>query len=393
MLRAEGSQAWKKAKEDNDFPHFQPVLEKLLDYNLRYIELFKPYDHPYDVLLDTYEPEMKTADVKEIFSTIRPQQVELIEKIAAQPQLDDSVLHQFFEADKQLAAGREVTAKFGYDWQRGRQDAVTHPFATNLGYGDQRITYTVDENYLNSYLFAIFHEAGHAMYEQGVSKHLYRTSVYGGTSLAIHESQSRLWENLVGRSKPFWEYYFPKLQELFPSQLENTTLDDFYKAMNKVEPSLIRIEADEATYNLHVMLRLEIEMELIEGKLAVKDLPDAWNSRTEEYLGLTPPNDSQGVLQDVHWSMGYMGYFSTYALGNLVSAQLWEKIYETYPDMDDQIRSGDFSNLFNWLNEQIYQHGSKFEPQELVERITGSKITGEPYIKYLNDKFGELYGV
>lgn len=231
------------------------------------------------------------------------------------------------------------------------------------------------------------------MYEQGVASALERTPLAGGTSLAFHESQSRMWENLVGRSLPFWEHFYPPLQETFPDQLRNITLDAFYKGINKVEPSLIRVEADEATYNLHIMLRLELEIAMMEGRLKVKDLPEAWDAGMENYLGITPQDDTQGVLQDVHWSSGLMGYFSTYALGNLISLQLWERILVDIPDLYDQFRMGEFSELLQWLRRNIHRHGSKYEPQELIQRITGSKIDPSAYIHYLQTKFGQIYDI
>lgn len=384
---------WRKARQDSDFSQFEPHLEKIIDWAKRYAELFKPYEHVYDPLLNDYEPGMKTEEVKAIFDRIRPTQVALIEAIAGQPQVDDSMLYQNFPAKTQLQIGREIVTAFGYDWHRGRQDAVTHPFSTNLGYGDQRITYRLDEDFFNPYLFAIMHEAGHAMYEQGVVKELARTPLYGGTSLAIHESQSRLWENLVGRSLPFWQWYYPSLQNHFSTQLGNLAVEDFYKAVNKVQPSFIRVEADEATYNLHIMLRLEIEIALLEDKVKVKELPEYWNERFTEYLGITPTTDADGVLQDVHWSFGLFGYFATYALGNLVSLQLWDVMLKDHPDVDDQMSKGEFSNIFNWMNDKVYRHGSKFEPKELVQRITGSGIDGEPYMHYLKKKYSDIYGL
>ena len=392
-IKTAANMAWREAREMSDWSIFEPHVEKIVDHVQRHAEYFKPYDHVYDSLLDEYEPGMKTAEVKAIFNEIRPKQVELIEAISKQPQVDDSVLFLNYPEAEQIKMGTEIATKYGFDLNRGRMDKVHHPFMINLGYGDQRITYRVDENFFNTYIFSIMHEGGHAMYEQGIAKELAHSPLYEGTSLAIHESQSRLWENLVGRSKAFWEWYYPKLQARFPSQVGNVDLDTFYKAINKVEPSLIRVEADEATYNLHIMLRLEIEIGLLEGDIKVKDLPEVWNTRMQEYLGVTPKNDAEGVLQDVHWSFGLFGYFATYALGNLVSLQLWEKINEDIPDLDDQFRKGEFSNLLTWLQEKVYRHGSKFEPQELVERITGSKINGDLYIKYLNKKYGEIYGL
>jgi carboxypeptidase Taq len=237
------------------------------------------------------------------------------------------------------------------------------------------------------------HEAGHAMYEQGINPAYERTSLANGTSLAVHESQSRMWENLVGRSLPFWEYFFPKFKKTFPTQLDGVSLKSFYKAINKVQPSLIRVNADEATYNLHIMLRLELEIAMVEGSVAIKDLPELWNTKMQEYLGIVPPNDAKGVLQDVHWSTGAVGYFSTYALGNLVSAQLWEKINKDIMNLDDQICNGDFGQLLGWLRTNIHQYGHKYEPQALVERVTGSRISSEPYVRYLTKKYSEIYGL
>ena len=386
------NQAWTEARAKSDFSIFRPHLEKIVELTHRFVGFFPPADHPYDILLDGYEPEMKTADVKAIFDALRPQQVELIRAIAARPQVDDSFLHQPFDEQKQWEFGVEVITKFGYDWERGRQDKSAHPFTGGPGVNDVRITTRIAPNFLNSMLFGTMHEAGHAMYEQGVSQSLLRTNLIGGASLAVHESQSRMWENLVGRSYPFWQHFYPILQSKFP-QLADVPLDAFYKGINKVQPSFIRVEADEATYNLHIMLRLEIELGLIEGKLAVKDLPEVWNAKMQEYLGLTPPNDAQGVLQDIHWSWGLFGYFSTYALGNLISAQLWEKINQDIPDLDDQFRQGKFDALLGWLRTNIHVHGRKFMPQELVQRVVGSKIDAAPYMRYLRRKYGEIYNL
>ena len=382
--------AWVEARQKSDFSIFLPHLQKVVDLNRRMADFFPEADHPYDVLLDQYEPGMKTAEVKAIFEGLRPQQVELIKKIAEKSVIDDSFLHQAFDEQKQWDFGVDVATRFGYDWNRGRQDKAPHPFSINFGMDDVRITTRVYPDFLNPMLFGTMHETGHAMYEQGVSPSLKGTSIARGASLAVHESQSRMWENLVGRSLPFWKFFYPRLQEVFP-QLSSVSLNQFYKGINKVSPSLIRVEADEATYNLHIMLRLELEIAMIEGKVAIKDLPDLWNSKFKEYLGVTPPNDAEGVLQDVHWSYGNMGYFSTYALGNLVSAQLWEKINLDLPDLDDQISNGKFDSLLGWLRTNIHQHGRKFEPQELIQKITGSKIDPAPYVRYLNKKFGEIY--
>ncbi len=393
MVTTIAYEAWGKARAGNDFPLFKPHLDKILDLTHRYAGYFAPFDHAYDALLDIYEPNLKTADVKTIFSAIRPQQVELIKHITTRPQVDDSFLHLAYDEQTQWDFGVEAITKIGYEWQRGRQDRTLHPFTTSFGWGDVRITTRFNPNFLNLALFGTLHETGHALYEQGSDRSFDRTPLFGGTSAAIHESQSRLWENLVGRSLPFWQHFYPRLQEYFPSQLGNVPLAAFYKGINKVQPSLIRIEADEATYNLHIMLRMELEIAMIEGALQVKDLPEAWNSRCEEYLGLTPPSNTQGVLQDVHWSSGMIGYFPSYALGNLIGAQLWELVSSDIPDLPEHIRSGEFAPLLGWLREKVHRHGSKFEPQELIQRVTGSKIDPAPYIRYLSRKYAEIYGL
>ena len=386
-------QVWQEARAASDFARFEPHLAKIVDLRRRYAALFAPFDHVYDPLLDDFEPGLKTADVKAIFAELRPKQVALIRAIGERPQVDDSFLCKSYDTRKQWEFGVHVATCFGYDWSRGRQDVSAHPFSTTFGHGDVRITTRIVAESLASGLFSTLHEAGHAMYEQGVAPELSRTPLAGGASLALHESQSRMWENLVGRSRPFWDHFYPQLRKIFPEQLGGVDLDTFYKGINKVERSLIRIDADEATYNLHVMLRLELEIALMDGSLEVKDLPRAWNGRMVEYLGIEPPNDAQGVLQDVHWSAGSIGYFSTYALGNLVSAQLWERIHADVPDLDDRIRRGDFSTLLGWLREKVHRHGSKFEPQELVARVTGTKIDPAPYLRYLTTKFTEIYGM
>ncbi len=390
---AVANQAWVEARSKSEFSHFLSHLEVIVDLAREYVTFFPPAEHPYDTLLDAYEPGMKTAEVQAIFNTLRPQQVELIRAIAARPQVDDSFLHLDYPEQAQLDFSLKVAREYGYDLRRGRQDKAPHPFCSSFGMDDVRITTRVNTKFLNTCLFGTMHETGHALYEQGIGHTWARTPLASGASSAIHESQSRLWENLVGRSRPYWERYFPELQKTFPSQLGNVTVDQFYKAINKVQPSLIRVEADEATYNLHIMLRLELEIAMLEGSVALKDLPVLWNAKMQDYLGLTPPNDAQGVLQDVHWSWAYFGYFPTYALGNLVSAQLWEKFRATNPDLDDQIRNGDFSSLLSWLRVKIHQYGRKYEPQELVQRVTKSKIDPAPYVRYLQTKFSDIYGL
>jgi len=384
-------EAWVKAKNTSDFSVFQPHLSKIVDLRKQYADLFKPYDHIYDPLLDDYEPGMKTAEVKEIFNKLRPQQVELLQAIAEKEPPDNSFIKQHYKEEYQEIIGRYVITRFGYDWNRGRLDIAPHPFTTEFGLGDVRITTRYLKDDAGSALFSTMHEAGHAMYGQGVAKKYRRHPLSGSASLAIHESQSRLWENLIGRSKEFWSFFYPSLQMLFPQYLGNVSRKDFYRGINKVEPTLIRVEADEATYNMHIMLRLEIEMGLMEGTVEVKDLPEIWNAKMEDYLGISPPNDAQGVLQDIHWSGGMIGYFPTYALGNLASVQLWDKMLEENPNIPDEIARGEFETILGWMREKVHQYGSKYEPQELMVKATGSKITPEPYIEYLKTKYGEIY--
>jgi carboxypeptidase Taq len=393
VVTSKAFESWREARSKSDFAIFLPHLEKVVALVKRYISFFPPADHPYDVLLDDYEPAMKTADVQEIFGKLRPQQVELIRAIAARPQVNDKFLYRKYNEQKLWEFSAEITRGFGYDWTRGRMDKAPHPFETSFSMNDVRITNRFEADHPMATLFSAMHESGHAMYEQGIDAVHERTPLAHGASLAVHESQSRMWENLIGRSLPFWEHTYPRLKRAFPAQLEGVGVKNFYKAINKVEPTFIRVNADEATYNLHVMLRMELEIAMVEGSVALKDLPALWNSKMQEYLGITPRNDAEGVLQDVHWSYGSIGYFSTYALGNLVSAQLWEKINQDIGGLEGSIRTGNFKILLDWLRANIHRYGRMFEPQKLVQRITGSKITPEPYIRYLKRKYSEIYGL
>ena len=386
-----GQTAWEDAKTKSDFSIFQPHLEHLVELRQEYASFFAPYDHVYDPLLDDFEPGLKTADVQSIFAVLRKEQVALIKAISSRPAPQDDFLNLEFPEQAQWDFGVDVISRFGYDWNHGRQDKSVHPFTSSLGFGDVRITTRINSRRMATALFGTMHECGHALYELGYNPTYRRLPLGGPASLAIHESQSRLWENLVGRSRPFWTFFYPRLQQAFSSQLGNVSLDMFYAAVNKVSPSLIRVEADEATYNLHIMLRLELEIAMLEGTLKVKDLPAAWDARFQEYLGLTPPNAANGVLQDVHWSGGMLGYFPTYALGNLVSAQLWEVINRDLPGLSDQIAKGEFGGLLDWLRKHVHVFGAKFEPQELVQKITGDKIDPQPYLRYLHTKYGEIY--
>ena len=390
-ITALGHGSWVEARRASNFSMFQPILEKIVALRREYASFFAPCDHLYDPLLDDFEPGMKTAEVQAIFNQVKPVQVAMIQAIRSKTQVDSSYLSAAYDEKAQWDFGVEVITRFGYDWNHGRQDRSAHPFTQGLGIGDVRITTRFDPNRVATALFGTMHEAGHALYEQGFDRGLRRTPLANGASMALHESQSRLWENLVGRSLPFWRYYYPRFQALFPSQVGDVKLTTFYRGINKVAPSFIRVEADEATYNLHIMLRMELEIALMEGSLAVKDLPEAWNRQMQENLGIRPPDDAVGVLQDVHWAGGMLGYFPTYALGNLVSAQLWEVIQRAIPNLDAQMEQGDFSDLLAWLRENVHRPGAKFEPQDLVQKITGSRIDPQPYLRYLKLKFGEIY--
>jgi carboxypeptidase Taq len=391
QLLSASQHAWIEARASSNFALFQPHLERFIDLKRRYIAFFPPAAHPYDTLLDEFEPGTTTADVQAMFATLRPRQVALIRELGQRPQIDDAFLHVPYDEDALWAFSREVVTAMGFDWTRGRQDRSAHPFATGIGSDDVRITSRHTPNEPLSLIFGSVHEAGHALYEQGLNPAFSRHLLGMATSLGIHESQSRLWENLVGRSRPFWQHFYPALQQRFPSQLGSVTLDRFYRAINRVQPSLIRVEADEATYNLHVMLRVELEIALVEGRLQVRDLPDAWRAATRDYLGLTPVNDATGVLQDIHWSIGAFGYFATYTLGNLISAQLWNAFGATHPERDDAMARGDFSALRSWLGTTVHAPGRKYLPKEIVQRATGGGLDAEPYLQYLEQKYRAVY--
>lgn len=382
---------WAQARKDNDFKAFQPCLDELLELTREYADFFAPYEEIYDVLLDDYEPGLKSCEVRKLFAELEKKQVALIEKVAGSKQVDDSILHGTFQEKAQWDFSVLAATKIGYDWNCGRIDKSAHPFSQAMDMGDARITTRIHENFLGSNLSSVLHEAGHAIYEQGIAKDLSGTLLDEGSSYAIHESQSRFWENIIGRSEEFWKYLLPDFQKAFPEKAANADISTLFKAFNKVEPSLIRVEADETSYNLHIMLRMELEIALLEKKLSTADLPEAWNQGMEKRLGIAPPNDADGVLQDVHWSMGAFGYFPTYAIGNVISAQLWEAMQKDI-NAPDMIAEGDFAPILGWLREKIHRHGSKFEPNELIELATGRKLSPEPYIKYLSSKLTKVYG-
>ena len=386
---------WAKAREDADFAAFAPTLEKIYDLMRQQAEALGYEDRMYDALLDMYEPNMKTAHVEKLFDELRGELVPFVARIFDKlDAVDSSLMRKQYDVQKQEEFGLDVVRRLGYDMTRGRQDRAVHPFTTEFSVNDVRITTRYYEDYLPTALFGSIHEAGHAMYEQGSDQALEGTMLAGGTSLGVHESQSRLWENVVGRSRGFWRTFYPQLKQLYPEQLGSVDVEEFYKAINYVSRSLVRVEADEVTYNLHVMLRFEMETALLEGKLAVKDAPDAWNSKMQEYLGVTPPDDGkEGILQDVHWSSGLVGYFPTYSLGTFLSVQFWDKALQDVPSIPSEIERGNFEPLLGWLRENIHRHGRKYWPAELTERVTGEPIQVRSFMRYLTEKYTDIYGL
>jgi carboxypeptidase Taq len=384
--------AWTRARPANDFATMRPHLELAVDLSREAAGYLGPYARIADPLIDAADEGMTTESVTRLFSDLRKVLVPMVRTIAAQPLADDSCLRGSYAEAPQLDFALAMAKRFGYDLDRGRLDKTHHPFCTRFGAGDIRITTRVRENDIGDCLFSTLHEAGHAMYEQGVSPALDGTPLGSGASAGVHESQSRLWENIVGRSRGFWQFGYPLLKESFPGAFDAVPLETFYRAINKVERSLIRTDADEVTYNLHVMLRFDLELDLLEGRLAVKDLPEAWRARFTADFGMAPPDDRDGCLQDVHWYGGGMGgNFQGYTIGNILSAQLYTAALMAHPEIHDDISRGEFGTLHRWLRENLYVHGRKFSPQQLIEKATGAPMTTGPYIGYLTGKYGDLY--
>jgi carboxypeptidase Taq len=388
MARAssESAQVWVESKAASDFSRFLPALERNLDLRHRYVECFEPREEPYDILLDDYEPEMETAEVRRIFDEIKPELVPLIRE-QAERDVDDSFLYGDFPVDRQEALAHELVALFGTRPDTWRIDPTEHPFAGGAGIDDIRITTHYYPDHLDSF-FSIAHEYGHGIYEHQIPRSLATLPIGSGASLGLHESQSRLWENLVGRSVPFWRFFYPRLREVFPEQFGGVELERFHAAINKVQPSLIRIQADEVTYGMHVILRFELEQDLINGRLEPRDLPQAWNAKMWDYLGVEVPDDAHGVLQDMHWSAGLIGYFATYLLGTVMSVQIWEKADADLDGLDEQMERGELAPLREWLGEHVHALAAKYPPQETLRRATGSTIDAKPYLAYLQRKFG-----
>ncbi len=389
---AKGYAVWHEARAESNFERLRPELETIVELKRRYVDCFAPFDDPYDALLDDYEPGMLAAEVTEVFDVLKPELKAIVADVAERTPVDAAFLSGSFPAEAQRRFALRVLACFGFDPASWRFDDTAHPFASSLATTDIRLTSRYSEEHFDG-LFAAMHEWGHGVYEHGVDAALERTALARGVSMALHESQSRLWENLVGRSRPFWRHFFPQLQQAFPAQFGAVEEEAFYRAVNRVEPSLIRVEADQVTYSLHIILRYELEREIFGGGIELRELPEIWNARMHDYLGIDVPDDANGVLQDVHWSGGGFGYFPTYALGNVVSLQIWERLTPDLPGLDEQFERGEFEPLAEWLREHLYRHGRKFTPKEMLERVTGGGLDPEPYVRYLRHKVAEIYGV
>jgi carboxypeptidase Taq len=400
-LAPQSETIWAEAKKNSDFATFRPYLQKMLDFNKQLADAIGYTDHPYDALLFIYEPGMTAAKLKVLFAELKAGVLPLLERIVANDKpLARDLWQQEYPIDKQKAFATEMVTAVGYDFERGRLDIAPHPFEISFTRHDVRITTRYNLNYFPMAFFGSMHEAGHALYEQNVSTELTRTALtadfighyaVGGASYGAHEFSSRLWENQIGRSRIFWQKHLNQLREFFPEQLADVDVDLFYRAVNRVRPSLIRVEADEVTYNLHIMLRVEIEMGLLDGSLRVDDLPEIWKAKMQEYLGVVPPNDGLGVLQDVHWSGGNFGSFPTYTIGNVMAAQVFAAAHQQIPNLDDTLEDGNYQPLREWLTTNIYQHGRAYSVSELLQRVTGVDLHVAPYLAYLDAKFSDLY--
>ncbi len=382
---------WRNARENNDFKSFIPSLERILDLNRKKAELLGYREHPYDALLDAYEPCMTTKEVAKLFGTLKPAITSLLQRIKKAKQVNDQILQGTYTHAQQMELADKLLHAIGYDMDRGRLDLSAHPFSNATHPTDSRITTRLDPNNPLGSLLAVLHEAGHGFYEQGLPTDEYGSPLGEAISLGIHESQSRFWETRIGLSQPFWSFCLPLLQEVLAPKFRDVSDIQLFRAVNKVVPSLVRVEADEVTYTLHIILRFEIELALMEGSLKVKDLPEAWNAKMTELLGVTPKNDAEGCLQDIHWSMGAFGYFPTYALGNVYAGMLFEAFEKSFPTWSQKIKKGEFAFTREWLTEQVHQHGRYYSGPDLIKKICGKKMSAEPYIDYLNKKYKKVY--
>lgn len=390
-LTSQGHEEWVEARAANDFAKFAPFLEKIVDIHRREAELLGYTDHIYDALTDQYEEGASKKFWDNMFDGIREPLTQLVAEIKGAPQVDDSFLYGEWPVEAQRAFSLKLIDAIGFDMERGRLDTAPHPFCTGWSIGDIRLT-TRFKNYLPSAIMGSLHEAGHGVYEQGSPMDWDGSPLAGGVSLGFHESQSRTWENIVGRSRAFWSRFLPDLQATFPA-LQGVDLETWYRALNRSEPSLIRVEADEVTYNLHIMVRFELECDMLTGALAIKDLPEAWNAKYQQYLGITPPNDAEGCLQDVHWSMGSMGYFPTYSMGNILSYQIWNRLVADLGDVESLMAHGDFAPILGWLRENLYRFGRSVRPQDLIKQVTGGGMDPNPYLTAISAKYRAIYGL
>ncbi|HYD22660.1 MAG TPA: carboxypeptidase M32, partial [Flavipsychrobacter sp.] len=385
--------AWLQSRKENSFKVYEAELAKMIELKKQQADLYGYEGHPYNALLDDYEKGATVAMLDPIFDDVKHNLLKLLDKIKNAPQVDDSIMEGNYPRQSQWDFSMDVLRKMGYDLEAGRQDISEHPFSTSFAPTDVRVTTRVDEKNFASLLWSSIHEGGHALYEQGLPEVQYGLPLGAAASLSIHESQSRLWENCVGRSLPFWKYFYPSLQQYFPSQLKDTSADSFYKAMNKVEPSLIRTEADEITYHFHVMIRYGIEKSLLEGTVQAKDLPAVWNESYQKYLGLIPPDDKRGVLQDVHWSHGSFGYFPTYSLGSFYAAQFFEQAQKEVPGLVAGIEQGNMQLLLEWLREKVHVHGRKYRSDELCKLVTGRGLDFTSFMRYAENKYSGIYAL
>ncbi len=393
QAQSEGESAWESLREADDWIGFKPYLKRVLDLQRRYAEAVGYETEPYDALLEDYEPGERATRLQTMFAELGRATRELLDRILSSPiQPPVEVLHRDYPLEAQRQVAHEVTGLLGYDLEGGRIDPTAHPFELSVGPGDVRITTRYQPRYFNASFFGSVHEAGHAMYEQGLPAEHWGTPMGQAVSMGVHESQSRMWENLVGRSRGFWLFYFPKLQPRFAA-LADVNLEDFHRAVNAVGPSLIRVEADEVTYNLHIQIRFELELALFRGELEVDDLPEAWNAKYRAYLGITPPNYKDGVMQDVHWSSGMFGYFPSYTLGNVYAAQLFDAAGRDLGDLEEAFARGAFAPLLEWLRERVHRNGRRFLPRRLIERATGAKPNVKSLTRYLAARFGKLYNI
>ncbi|MFX1455434.1 MAG: carboxypeptidase M32 [Promethearchaeota archaeon] len=385
------SKDWRDARTKSDFSIFENLLEKTVELQREKAERLATHPDLYSTLIDLYEPGATYDWIANIFNPLRPKLIDFVKRLnSSSNKPDGSIFEKHYDEDKQYELSRKVIEKLQFDFGYGRQDKVTHPFTTSLAALDVRITTRTTEPFPDC-ITSTIHEYGHAIYEMGIKKELHDTILCTGTSMGIHESQSRMWENVVGRSKEFWMYWYPTFLEYFPENLKGVPMEEFHRAINIVEPSFIRVNADEVTYGLHIIMRFEIEKDLIEGKIQIRELPEIWNTKFEELLGIVPPNAAQGVLQDVHWSMGSIGYFPSYFLGNLYGAQIYAKALDKMPDLPDDYKKGEFSNLLNYLRENIHQYGAIYRANDLINRVTGEDLNSDYFLKYIEKKFTPIY--